>query len=128
MKELSLAILMGSLLAAPAPSYAHHWWRHGPVVRYHTDGAAIAAGVLGGVATGIVLDRILISPPPRVHEPVYTPPVYSPPPPRDPYDAGYSEGYSQGAARGRYERYEQGKRRGYQDGYDDTRDGGTSYR
>ena len=128
MKKLSLAILMASLLAVPTPSYAHHWGRY-----RHYEGAAIAAGVLGGLATGIILDRILFPPPPpRVYYPesvYYPPPVYSPPPPRrDPYDRGYSEGYSEGVSRGRYERYEQGRSRGYQDGYDDASGGRANYR
>lgn len=122
MKKLSLAILMGSLLVAPSPSYADHWRRHRTVIirhHPHSNGAAIAAGVLGGLATGVILGHVLTPPPPRP-EPVYYPP---PPAPRDPYDAGYSEGYSQGVARGSYERYEQARRRGYQDGYDDARVG-----
>ena len=132
MKTLSAALL-ATLLMAPTPSFAWDGWRGGRrvvvdrrvVVRHGCcNGAAIAAGVLGGLATGIFLDRVLLPPP----TPVYYPePAYYPPPPlpapRDPYDAGYSDGYSQGVERGRYERYEQGKRRGYQEGYEGSRAG-----
>lgn len=133
-KKAFVGILVGILLA-PGVSFADHrghpgghGYRHGHgrhhpsrvvVVkrRHHYDGAAIAVGVLGGIATGIILDRILIpSTPPQ---PVYSPP----PPPRDPYDRGYSDGYDQGVQRGRRERYEQGRRRGYEEGYEDAREG-----
>jgi len=138
-KLISLTVMLG-VLSTPAAGYADHWkrsyghgygYRHRPkeVVivkdRRHHDGAAILAGVLGGVATGIILDRVLISPP--APQPVYYPPPANYPPPapapRDPYDAGYSDGYGHGVQRGRQERYEQGRRRGYDEGYEDARDG-----
>lgn len=129
-------ILVGALLAAllvPGIGNAGDW-KHGRGHGYghfhgkrvvvirdrHHDGTAIVAGVLGGIATGIILDRVLTPPPPP--QPVYYPP---PPPPRDPYDNGYSDGYSQGVERGRRERYEQGRRRGYEEGYEDARSGRT---
>jgi hypothetical protein len=118
MKKLSaviVAAIVALVLLAPAPSFA---WHGGRRVHHHHgyNGAAIAAGVLGGIATGIFLDRVLF--PPVVVEPAYPPPA-----PRDSYDSGYSDGYSRGAERGRYERYEQGKTRGYDDGYEDARRG-----
>lgn len=127
MKKVLSAVLLAAIMA-PSPSYAHHWGHRRTVIirdHRHTDGAAIAAGVLGGLATGIILDRVLTPPPPQ---PVYYPqPAYYPPPPpppsRDPYDAGYSDGYSRGVERGRYERYDQGRSRGYQEGYEDARTG-----
>ncbi len=131
MKRFS-APLLAALIMAPTPSFAWDWrgGRHVVVnrtviVRHRCcDGAAIAAGVLGGLATGIILDRVLTPPPTQV---VYPERAYYPPPPplapRDPYDAGYSEGYGAGVERGRYERYEQGRRRGYQEGYEDARSG-----
>lgn len=125
MKKLLLGIVV-ALLVIPAPSFAWHWG--GPrrtVVRHHQhgyNGAAIAAGVLGGIATGIIIDRVLFPPPERVVvERDYPPPPR--PRPRDPYDTGYSDGYSEGVDRGRYERYEQGRRRGYDEGYEDARSG-----
>lgn len=118
---LSMAVILAAVLMAPVPSFAG--WRpyYGPRVhRYGYSGGAIAAGVLGGIATGIILDRVLL-PPPVVVEHEYPPPP--PPPSRDPYDAGYSDGYSRGIERGRYERYQQGRDRGYNEGYDDARSG-----
>lgn len=136
MKKLAatvLAMVLAAVLLAPAPSFAwggRHPYHGGRtvIVRHHDNynGAAIAAGVLGGLATGIILDRVLTPPPSRVvyyPEPAYYPPPPPPPAPRDPYDAGYSDGYSRGVERGRYERYEQGKSRGYNDGYEDARAG-----
>jgi hypothetical protein len=121
MKKLSaviLATIVALVLLAPAPSFAWHGGRR--VVHHHGyNGAAIAAGVLGGIATGIFLDRVLFPPP----APVVVEPAYPPPAPRDSYDSGYSDGYSRGVERGRYERYEQGKNRGYDDGYEDARRG-----
>jgi hypothetical protein len=116
MKKLSaliLAAIVALVLLAPAPSFAWHGGRRG------YNGGAIAAGVLGGIATGIFLDRVFFPPP----APVVVEPAYPPPAPRDSYDSGYSEGYSRGVERGRYERYEQGKSRGYDDGYEDARRG-----
>ncbi|MBI2358595.1 MAG: hypothetical protein HYV04_06765 [Deltaproteobacteria bacterium] len=131
LKKILLGILAGIILV-PSVSFADHpgrWPRHRygyyrpnrVVVRNHYDynGAAIAAGVLGGIATGIILDRVLVSPPPPP-QPVYSPP---PPPRRDPYDYGYSDGYDQGVRRGSQERYEQGRTRGYEEGYEDARAG-----
>lgn len=134
MWKKTLAAIVVAAILAPGVSFADsrgRWSGHGygrghypsrkvVIVRHHRgyDGAAIAAGVLGGIATGIILDRILISTTPP---PVYAPPP--PPPPPDPYDRGYSDGYDQGVERGRRERYEQGKRRGYEEGYEDARSG-----
>jgi hypothetical protein len=133
MWKKTLAAIVVAAILVPGVSFADsqgRWSGHGygrghypskkvVVVRHnhHYDGAAIAAGVLGGIATGIILDRVLISFPPP--QPVYSPP----PPPRDPYDRGYSDGYDQGVERGRQERYEQGRRRGYDDGYEVGRSG-----
>lgn len=123
MKKLSaviLAAIVTAVLLVPAPSFAWHGGHR--VVHHHHrgyNGAAIAAGVLGGIATGIFLDRVLFPPPP----PVVVEPAYPPPAPRDPYDSGYNDGYSRGVERGRYERYEQGKNRGYDEGYEDARRG-----
>ena len=127
MKKLSatvLATVLAAVLMVPASTFAWggpYYGRRVVVHRHHGyNGAAIAAGVLGGLATGIILDRVLLpSPPPVVVERDY------PPPPRlrDPYDTGYSDGYSRGVERGRYERYEQGRNRGYQEGYEDARSG-----
>lgn len=121
MKRVLSAVLV-AMLMVPSVSYAggRRGW-HG----HDYNGAAIAAGVLGGLATGIILDRVLLSPPPPA---VYYPqPAYYPPPPPpsppDPYDTGYSDGYSRGVERGRYERYDLGRRRGYADGYEDARAG-----
>ena len=134
MKRVWSAVL-AALFILPSPAFA--WGFRHPrtvvvkrtvVVRHGVDGGAIAAGVLGGLATGIILDRVLTAPAaPVVYSP---PPVYYPPPPpspapRDPYDAGYSEGYREGVERGRYERYEQGRSRGYKDGYEDAKSGRT---
>jgi len=137
MKLISLIVTLGVLLM-PAAGYADHWRHGGHGYRYqhpkrvvvvkerrHHDGAAILAGVLGGVATGIILDRVLISPP-APQSVYYPPPANYPPPapaPRDPYDAGYSEGYGHGVQRGRQERYEDGRRRGYEEGYENARVG-----
>jgi hypothetical protein len=118
-----------ALLLSPGAAMAHEYrdwrWREPRTViireRHHTDGAAIAAGVLGGVVTGVILDRVFL-PPPAPSRPVYFPPAPRPAP-RDPYDDGYSEGYGRGVDRGRVERYEQGRRRGYEEGYEDARAG-----
>src|SRR5437867_10450487 len=100
---LGLAAILAAILIAPTPSFAG--WRpyYGRRVVIHhgygcCGGAAIAAGVLGGIATGIFLDRVLLPPPaPVVVEPDYPPPP--PPAPRDPYDSGYSDGYNRGVER-----------------------------
>lgn len=117
---VSLALLM-SPSAAFADSWKHHHWHYPRTIvireRHHFDGSAIAAGVLGGLATGVILDRVLVSAPPPP-QPVYYPPPPRPAP-RDPYEDGYSDGYSQGVERGRRERYEQGRRRGYEEGYEE---------
>jgi len=120
MKRIWSIVLMGSLLI-PSTGLAKDWNRwhgHGRssptvvVVRHHhNNGGAIAAGVLGGIITGVILDRVFTPHP----EPVYALP---PPTPRDPYEDGYWEGYRQGLERGRRERHEQGRRQGYEDGYE----------
>ena len=129
MKKLSTAVLatvLATILAVPASSFAWGGPYYGRrVVRHFSyNGGAIAAGVLGGLATGIILDRVLFPPLAPVYypEPAYYPPP-PPPAPRDPYDSGYSDGYSRGIERGRYERYQQGRDRGYHDGYEDSRSG-----
>jgi hypothetical protein len=128
MKKLSaafVATILAAVLIAPASSFAwggYYGGRRGVIVNRHYgyNGGAIAAGILGGLATGIILDRVLLPPPaPVVVERDYPPP----PAPRDPYDSGYSDGYGRGVERGRYERYEQGKNRGYDEGYEDARRG-----
>lgn len=104
----------------------------------------VAAGFVGGLATGIVLNQAFFPrsfyfpgpyinyyPPGYVYYPYYYPPSYSyavppaPPPavaPKDAYDRGYSEGYSQGYEEAQKERdkerYEEGKKRGYEEGYE----------
>lgn len=134
MKRAWSAVLI-ALLMLPSPAFA--WSPRRPrtivvdrtvVVRRGVDGAAIAAGVLGGIATGIILDRVLMPPPARdvyYPRPVYYPTPPPPPTPRDPYDEGYAEGYREGVERGRYERYEQGRSRGYKNGYEDAKSGRT---
>ena len=133
MKKLSasvLATVLAAILAVPASSFAWGGPYYGRrVVRhygysghYGYNGGAIAAGILGGLATGIILDRVFFPPPAYYPEPAYYP-LPQPPAPGDPYGAGYSDGYSQGVERGRYERYEQGKRRGYQEGYEGSQAG-----
>lgn len=135
MKKLSLVMTL-AVLSVPSLGDAHDWkyWKdHGHryhhskrvvVVREHRhdDGTAILAGVLGGIAAGVILDRVLAPSSPSPPQPVYYPPPRLPAP-RDPYDDGYSEGYGEGVRRGRYERYEQGRRRGYEEGYEDARAG-----
>ncbi|HEY6200743.1 MAG TPA: hypothetical protein VI231_19225 [Candidatus Binatia bacterium] len=127
MKKVSallLAAVFAAVLLIPAQSFAY--WRGpccGPRVVYHGygyPGAAIAAGVLGGIATGIFLGGVL-APPPVVAAPAYPPPP--PPAPGSAYDSGYAEGYQQGVERGQAERYRQGRDRGYQDGYEASRSG-----
>jgi hypothetical protein len=118
---LGLAAILTTVLLVPAQSFA--WGRCcGPRVVYHGygygyPGAAIAAGILGGIATGLFIDRVLL-PPPVVAAP--PPPA---PPPGDAYDSGYSEGYRQGVERGQADRYRQGRDRGYHDGYEDSKSG-----
>lgn len=127
MKKLSAAVLatvLAAILAVPASSFAWGGPFYGRRVfvnrHFGYNGGAIAAGVLGGLATGFFLDRVLF-PSPVVVERDYPPPP--PPAPRDPYDAGYSDGYSQGVERGQYERYQQGRDRGYNEGYEGARGG-----
>lgn len=127
MKKVWLVVL-AAVFMTPSASIAKDWkHRHGHghhrkiviIKQRHHDGAEIVVGVLGGLITGVILDRVLTTPP----KPVYSPsPVYYPPPPppapRDPYDEGYREGYRQGLERERYERYKEGRRRGYEEGYE----------
>ncbi len=113
MRRIVSAVLL--LLMMSSMSYADEW--RGRRERGNGDaGVAIVAGILGGLAAGVILDRVLTPSPP-------SPAYYPPAPASDPYDAGYSEGYGQGVERGRYERYDQGRRRGYDDGYEDARSG-----
>ncbi len=77
MRKLALAILL-ALILVPSPSFAHGWgW----------GGGAVAAGVLGGLATGIILDRAFAPWPgyyPAPYYPAYPAPAYYPysyPPP-----------------------------------------------
>ena len=129
MKKLyaaALTTVLAAVLTVPASAFAWGGPYYGRRVVVHRhygyNGAAIAAGVLGGLATGIILDRVLFPPPERVVvERDYPPPPR--PAPRDPYDRGYSDGYGEGVERGRYERYEQGRSHGYQEGYEDSRSG-----
>lgn len=127
MKKVWLVVL-AAVFITPSASIAKDWkHRHGLghhrkiviIKQRHHDGAEIVVGVLGGLITGVILDRVLTTPP----KPVYSPsPVYYPPPPppapRDPYDEGYREGYQEGLERGRHERYKEGRRRGYEEGYE----------
>jgi len=127
MKKASALIsagILAALLLIPVQSFAY--WRGpccGPHVVYRGHygygypGAAIAAGVLGGIATGLFIDRVLLPPP------VVAVPPPPPPAPGDAYDSGYSEGYRQGVERGQYDRYRQGRERGYQEGYENSRSG-----
>lgn len=115
MKRIMSAVLLATMMA-PSMSYAHEW--RGRQRGHGDEGVAIVAGILGGVAAGVLLSQVLTPSPPS--------PTYGssyPPPASDPYDTGYSDGYGQGVERGRYERYDQGRRRGYDDGYDDARNG-----
>lgn len=132
MKKVWLVVL-AAVLMTPSVSIAKGW-KHGHghgghhrktviIKQRHHDGAEIAVGVLGGLITGVILDRVLITPP----QPVYYPPP-PPPAPRDPYDKGYQEGYQEGLERGRYERYEKGRQRGYEEGYEAGRAGNAFYR
>ena len=148
MKKVALALFV-ALLLLPGTSFAGsgkhgrgfrgHGYRgrHITVIQRtrHYDGGAIAAGVLGGLLTGVIIDRVLLSPPsPQViyaPPPVYYPPAPpSPPVSRDPYDRGYQEGYSQGHEEGYrehyQERYEEGLKRGYEEGYGAGKEGKTS--
>ncbi len=70
MRRLALAIVI-ALLLVPAPSFAHGWgW----------GGGAVAAGVLGGFATGIILDRAFAPWPGYYPYPYYPYPYYQPAP------------------------------------------------
>jgi len=67
------------------PRYGYYGYGH-----HHHDhccgfyGGAFAAGILGGIATGLFIDQFFW--PPVVAEPY---PAYPPPPPPYPYDPGY---------------------------------------
>jgi hypothetical protein len=172
MKAIRMILLI-ALTAVPSSSFA--WSRGGAVVvrtgfpsravfvrsgfpgrvafvRPGFPGRFAAAGFVGGVATGIVLNpfffpRSFYFPGPYInyyppgyayypnYYPNYYPPSYSyavppaPPPavaPSDAYDRGYSEGYSKGyeeALKERdKERYEEGKKRGHEEGYEAGKD------
>lgn len=142
----ALAITLLIILVLPSMSLAGSW-RSGQrhryrqhdhpfakpyrvINNYHNNGAAIAAGVLGGILTGVVLDRILTTPPQRQPQVVccQNPPPYPAPQtrhghPGDPYDRGFQEGYQQGVERGRAKRYEQGQQQGYDQGFNDAASG-----
>jgi hypothetical protein len=135
----ALAITLLIIFVLPSMSLAGSWrWgprhRHRPfykpykvIKNYNNNGGAIAAGVLGGILTGVVLDRILAPPPQRQPPPTNPPPYHTPQPgyPRagDPYDRGFQQGYQQGVERGRAERYEQGQQQGYDRGLNDAASG-----
>jgi hypothetical protein len=168
MKAIRMILLI-ALTAVPSSSFA--WSRGGAVVvrtgfpsravfvrsgfpgrvafvRPGFPGRFAAAGFVGGVATGIVLNPFFFPrsfyfpgpyinyyPPGYAYYPNYYPPSYSyavppaPPPavaPSDAYDRGYSEGYSKGyeeALKERdKERYEEGKKRGHEEGYEAGKD------
>jgi len=138
----ALAITLLVILVLPSIGFAGSWRRYRyrqhdrPDPRttrvyhsYHNNGAAIAAGVLGGIVTGVILDRILtplqqLPQPMCCQEPAsYYPPIPADSAHGDPYDRGYQQGYEQGVARGRAERYEQGQKQGYDQGLDDAASG-----
>ena len=147
MKKVALSLLLVVLLL-PASAYAGgsrygrgtHGYRHGHN-RHHTvviksrhpyPGGAIAASVLGGVITGVIIDRVLFPPPPPPPQVVYYPaPTYrspTPPAPRrpeNPYNRGYREGYESGYQKGYSEyykkRHEEGREKGYEEGYEKGR-------
>jgi len=101
MKKVLLACSLAFLLI-PSAAFSSDWrhWNghrhgnrhghghHGRVVirdrHHHDNGAAIIVGVLGGIATGIILDRVLTTPPAPQ-------PVYKPPPPPHCRDRGVVE-------------------------------------
>ena len=146
MKAIRMIALI-ALIFTPSASFA--WGPRGVVVvRPFFPGRAVAAGFFGGLATGIIFNRVLVSPllfypasygyyyPPSYSYYSYTyPPPYSyynyysppaPPPPAsapgNAYNRGYSDGYSRGYEEAQKElekeRYEEGKKRGYEQGYD----------
>lgn len=103
--SIALAIILLAPVSAQAGGRYHH--RHGG----HSDGE-LAAGIIGGILGGIILDRIIIeSQRPRVYRSY------------DPYDAGYTEGYERGYQRGQNQRYRDGAYRGYDEGYQAGRAG-----
>jgi hypothetical protein len=164
MKAAVRVIVLIALIAIPSSSFA--WSRGGAIivrpgfpsravfVRSSFPGRVVfvngfprrvvAAGFVGGVATGIVLNPAFFPrffyfpgpyinyyPPGYTYYPDYYPPSYSyaappalPPAvaPSDAYERGYSEGYSQGYGEAQKERdrerYEEGKKRGYEQGHD----------
>ena len=143
-KALTITLLLAVVL--PSMSVAGGWRSepghrtrqyHRPFFKPHTvihhnhNAGAIAAGVLGGILTGVMLERILTPPPQR--QPLPTTCCQNPPPypaPRqgypgtgDPYDQGFQQGYERGVERGRTERYEQGQQQGYGQGLDDAASG-----
>lgn len=66
------------------PRYGYYSYGHDHCCGYY--GGAFAAGLLGGIATGLFIDQFFL-PPPVIAEPAY------PPPPPYPYDPGYPGGY-----------------------------------
>lgn len=111
----ALALTLFVVLALPAMSLAGGWvdgHRHRyprkyytypkarKIYRYSSNGGAIAAGVLGGILTGVILNRILApsaqsDPVSHDHHDTRGTPV-----PRrhgDPYYEGYQYGYEQGS-------------------------------
>lgn len=103
--SIALALVLLSPLSAQAGGRHHH--HHGR----HSDGA-LAAGIIGGILGGIVLDRIILEPAPRRAYRAY-----------DPYDTGYADAYERGYRRGQNQRYRDGAYRGYGEGYEAGRGG-----
>jgi hypothetical protein len=68
---VAVSLTIASLAAASVPAQAG-------------DGGAIAAGIIGGTALGVLAGAAIAgsAPPPPPPPPVYYAPVYAPPPPR----------------------------------------------
>jgi hypothetical protein len=66
---LALSLTAVTLMAASPPVHAG-------------DGGAIAAGILGGTALGVLAGAAIAGAPSPPPPPVYYAPVYAPPPPR----------------------------------------------
>jgi hypothetical protein len=147
MKAIRIIALTALIALITAPSISFAWGPRRVVFGRPFFPGAVAAGFFGGVATGIVFNRVLVPSPlfypasygyyyppsygyyPYTYSPPYSYYNYSPPPPPPPasapettYNRGYSDGYSRGYEEAQKEvekeRYEEGKKRGYQQGYD----------